>query len=298
LGIANNIKTILEIPSLIDGSFSARAPQFSNDVAELIFNQLHFLSRILQVCPQRFEILCQERALFSPAPLGRFYEDCIYELIRLRYPEAEIYRNVPCKHQGELDFVIATRDSFIHIEVSHKFYLFDPPKDFDPSAQVPMSYFVGPLKKDRLDLKYQKMFDVQLRRELPAELCDGDHKKLQRVGVLTGQLFYPWRAFVTCQWPKIPPQISGFHGRSWWITEWERERLQADGWSKYVVINLDKADWYSDVPTILARPECRETPRDSKVLSAPQYSVLIDPEGQRELSRGFIVPNQWPASSL
>lgn len=99
---------------------------------------------------------------------------------------------------GEYDvlFYDCLNQAPIHTEIAVKFYLADATQ---PNQLARMSNWLGPNRKDRLDLKYSKLFDQQLRlhQSTPGKLALSEHnidtKQLQSRYFISGILFAPWQ---------------------------------------------------------------------------------------------------------
>ncbi len=108
--------------------------------------------------------------------------------------------------QGELDFLIfdTQKNQYLHIELACKFFLHLPETN----------KFIGPNKRDRLDLKLKKLIDKQFPNLFsnPAQLVLQKHKIQENSIIqqlaLKGMIFTKWDSMETPQ--TIHPQaISG-----------------------------------------------------------------------------------------
>ena len=150
--------------------------------AELIQRQLSV--RLQEVFNNdRFEIIAQLPRFDSQLPLGRWFESLLDFGLRLIFGDSRVHKGVTDERGGELDFVVSNDESVFHIECAVKCYLH--------RIQVGqgLAAFVGPAARDRLDLKYRKMMDIQLCRAVPSALLAG--RPLSRVLWMSGCIFYP-----------------------------------------------------------------------------------------------------------
>lgn len=106
---------------------------------------------------------------------------------------------------GELDFVFQNPDgSWEHWEVAYKLYLYHPPL----SRQQSYADFVGPNKKDRLDLKLEHMRRGQLPLARTAEATEAIRARLPSFepGRLRSRLWLKGRIFLP-EGVHLPPYV-------------------------------------------------------------------------------------------
>lgn len=197
---------------------------------------------------------------------------------------------------GEFDFLIncMSSASWIHLEVAVKFYLASSVND---ESGKTTTYFIGPNRKDRLDLKLKKLYEHQL--ELGASIYG--ERALSGLGITTvhkelivkGYLFFN---------PKhsndmyIPEYINDYSFKGWWsfINEFEinNEPNQA-----FVIMN--KIEWLS--PFLGAGERILSPARfkvllENRKLELPALVAqvqLLDNGLWKEISRGFLVSEDW-----
>ena len=94
-------------------------------------------------------------------PLGKWFEYIFLVALRITFPFAEVHHSIKDGSGGELDFVITGLSKTVHIECAVKFFLHHINLGFG------LNSYLGPGGNDRLDLKYHKLADVQLKRNIP-----------------------------------------------------------------------------------------------------------------------------------
>jgi hypothetical protein len=119
-------------------------------------------------------------------PLGRWFESLLDCGLRLTFGSSQVHKGVLDEQGGELDFVVCSDDVVFHIECAVKYFL------HRVILGQGLAAYVGPAARDRLDLKYKKMLDLQLGRVVPSSLVGG--RSLVRVLWLGGCIFYPHSA--------------------------------------------------------------------------------------------------------
>ena len=226
------------------------------------------------------------------APIGRYFERLYgYWLSQIADIE-NMHQNVtiqgPNGTLGELDVVFQSQGVSYHWELALKYYL--GVGDLSDAAN-----WHGPRGRDRLDKKLAKLVDKQLR--LPEKAAVRQHLATLGIGeisshaVVKGYLFYPfteWRALTA---PR-PNGIHPSHDRGWWLTLAQLDdalAMPASGWRI-----LAKPDWIGPCtgPAELSVDRLREVLTAQVSQRGSTMIAAIGVDG-RELSRGFIVPNDW-----
>lgn len=223
--------------------------------------------------------------------LGYYYED-IFSLFLEKSPYiSDIKRNIQVKNAnrtiGEFDFIVQTQQgSSIHIECAVKFYLCTG----DGSD---LSHFEGPNRKDRLDLKWDKLLHKQIR----LSETDAGRTKIgtlnipspQTAVLIQGYLFYPLGKTAATLHTAINPD----HLRGWWVRNEHRAQI-LDEQLRYQI--LGKPFWLTPpaIPKaeLLTRDQLDE---ELKEQHRPQLIVrLTNKNGEwKELDRGFVVQSGW-----
>lgn len=198
---------------------------------------------------------------------------------------------------GEFDFLFRdrVRSQTIHWETAVKFFL----RYRDETGQF---RWLGPNPRDTLEGKLSKVFGHQLRmgdrpEAVPVLEALGAAQP-HAEGFIKGYLFYPaeddWRH------PNpIPARAAADHLRGWWTRAGERSLPVAGPESRWMV--LERLRWLS--PACSSEEELMDRPALDRVLDehfrASGRPLLIaelapDRHGYGEVSRGFIVPDDWP----
>lgn len=220
--------------------------------------------------------------------LGIYYENLVnYILSNLSQP-ADIYRNIQVKKEkrtlGEFDFLIRQACQNTHLECAVKFYL----RTGDGSE---LCHFIGPGKRDRLDLKWNKMLNQQSQLSGTSEgakVCVELNvacpvKKL----LIQGYLFHP---FQQQDCPSLHPDINPQHLKGWWLYAQELSQLGKEG----LFVELRKPYWL----TLPAEAECLDYAELVERIAEAGSPLLVarvekGKIGLKELDRGFVVPNHW-----
>ena len=134
---------------------------------------------------------------------------------------------------GELDVLIQKLESYIHLEIVYKFYL------YDPSIPVELNRWIGPNRNDSLVQKLQKLKEKQMpllyhsaTEKLLNELNVSSHEFVQQL-YFKAQLFVPYHSLET-EFPMVNNHcIQGFYIRIDEIIHF----------SNHVFYIPSKADW-------------------------------------------------------
>ncbi len=221
--------------------------------------------------------------------LGHYYEDLVNLVLTNTAQLSVIKRNLQIRQGrstvGEFDF-LGRDDSagVFHLECAIKFYL----RTGDGSE---LNHFVGPNRRDRLDLKWAKLIQQQIALSqhpaAQAQLAElGVHVTLRRV-LLQGFLFHPFGEPV----PRLHPAINPQHSRGWWLRSDEACAVIR---SPYRFKLMAKPFWlYPDVDAGLLSPEqCLEYLAQAERPRLVARMTYRDGEWQ-EWDRGFVVPVAW-----
>ena len=255
--------------------------------------------------------------------LGRYAEELLgWFLLQgpfARLVAANVALQRPGRTLGECDFLVETAGGRrLHWELAVKCYL--------RVGEGPgkLSDFVGPNLLDRFDRKLARLIDHQLRLSAREEFAVLGHPGPWLAQMFVkGWLFY--REGDAASGPSHDPaELAPRHPGGWWVThaDWSAfaDAQAAAGWSV-----LPRLDWLaprrldgldgkgtvadaSSLPDRTARPSTGIAPptaphRLSTQLARCREPVMIaafatDDDGYRELSRGFVVPDDWPARAL
>ncbi|VWD14502.1 DUF1853 family protein [Burkholderia lata] len=239
---------------------------------------------------------------FRPTRLGR-YAECLLEYFLTHGPSLRLVAaNLPLRSNGktlgEVDFLVDAPDGQrLHWELAVKCYLCAPVQ-----AGASLADFVGPNLVDRFDRKRSRLLEHQLRlgdRDGFARLGYGAPSDAQMF--IKGWLFYPHGAPL----PSVSAEIAPDHPRGFWLTHaqwpaWAAAQRAGVAWSV-----LPRLAWLA--PRRAAadsgfEPEPLSTALElPSVLSAREAPALIGIHEKggdgtwREMARGFVVPDDWPA---
>lgn len=175
---------------------------------------------------------------------------------------------------GELDVLYRVGDRVVHREVAVKFYLARQPGN-DPAL------WVGPGKKDRLDLKLERLATHQskvatLARDRDAWPEDLPFPDVTEV-LLLGSLFCSPAA------PCLPEGIDPRVDRGWWYSASEfGERFKDGSWCI-----LEKPWWLSPEHARLAPMTTAQA--IAQDLTRPRFVGRVC----AEVERAFVVPDGW-----
>ena len=153
--------------------------------------------------------------------LGKYFENLLHFAFLNLSSIRETHFSIQVKQDksttiGEFDFLIQSDDNsrWTHLEVAVKFYLVS--EEAIGSHQI-KTWFIGPNRKDRLDLKLKKLYEHQLK--LGSHTCG--QKKLSSLGihslkkelVVKGYLFYNFKMNQSLQ---TPDYINEYALKGWW----------------------------------------------------------------------------------
>ncbi|MCA8094603.1 DUF1853 family protein [Burkholderia anthina] len=235
-----------------------------------------------------------------PVRLGR-YAECLLEYFLTHGPSLRLVAaNLPLRSNGktlgEVDFLVdAPGGQRLHWELAVKCYLCAPVR-----GDASLADFVGPNLVDRLDRKRSRLLDHQLRlsdRHGFALLGYGAPSDAQMF--VKGWLFYPHGKPL----PPVSAEIAADHSRGFWLThaQWpDWAAAQPDGMAWNVLARLAWLAPRHGAADAAPEPLANALALPS-VLTARQAPALIgvhrqDGDGAwREMARGFIVPDDWPA---
>ncbi len=237
------------------------------------------------------------------------------------YQRLQVHQGLHKRTLGEFDFVFkdSVQDRWIHTEIAVKFYL-----GLGPSLNQ-LNAWLGPNKKDRLDLKYHKLFDRQLQLahspegQAVLESLQIEPQNLSRQYCFSGVLFLPWQqdmphcAFdaVTNSVVQLPNEVASDCHLGYWLSIEDLPLLIAkDHGSKWLI--LQRKDWICGEDEIAhAVLQCTPSsfyPQTKLYTQAnlshglsecfaqfnnPVQILRIHSDGARPSQRYFVTPAQW-----
>jgi hypothetical protein len=242
--------------------------------------------------------------------LGRYAEELLGWFLRHGPFATLVAANLALRRAGrtlgECDFLIETsRGRRLHWELAVKCYL------HAGDGRGQLADFVGPNLRDRLDRKRLHLLDHQLRLSGREEFATlGLPGPWLAQMFVKGWLFYRAAGADVAGASPEPAELAPRHLRGWWVTHEDWPAFVAAhssaGWSA-----LPRLDWLAprrlagagDTSPVHARDSIAPptTPHALfEQLARPDEPVMVaafvaDEDGYRECSRGFIVPDDWPA---
>ncbi|HTH59217.1 MAG TPA: DUF1853 family protein [Paraburkholderia sp.] len=245
--------------------------------------------------------------------LGRYAEELLGWFL-LQSPFATLVAaNVALRRGGrtlgECDFLVETsRGRRLHWELAVKCYL------HVGDGRGLLSDFVGPNLRDRFDLKLSHLLDHQLRLSAREEFAVLGHPGPWLAQMFVkGWLFYPAASTTGVDASPDPAELAPGHLRGWWVThaDWPAfaDSQAAAGWSV-----LPRLDWLaprrldaqpvvdpsvdSIAPPTTPQRLAERIVRSNEPVMVAAFPAHAESGGYREQSRGFVVPDDWPARAL
>lgn len=264
--------------------------------------------------------------------LGRYAETLLAWYLENGPEPRLIAANVALRGEGrtlgECDFLVETADGLrLHWELAVKCFLHAGTTGATASR---LADYVGPNLRDRFDLKFAHLRDHQLRLSERPELAS-----LGFAGPWLAQMFIKgWLFYRAGEQVADAPELTPGHGRGWWVThaDWMAfaQRSGAEGWSvlprlawlaprrlssRPPIATNSQVDEHhesgcdADARSLRASRTEVDRPTDPATLFSTCFENLARPHeptmvaafiddgagGYVERSRGFIVPDDWPA---
>ncbi|WP_408336026.1 DUF1853 family protein [Paraburkholderia metrosideri] len=243
--------------------------------------------------------------------LGRYAERLLGWFLQHGPAARLVAAGVPLRRAGvtlgECDFLVQTQQGArLHWELAVKCYLHageSRAQSTTQSATQPaarLADYVGPNLKDRFDLKLAHVLNHQLPLSAREEFASVGYE-----GPWTPQMFIKgWLFYRAGETPADPAELDPSHGRGWWVTrnDWpDFAAARAQTWRV-----LPRLEWlaprrhekgeveaagfaFVDQQTLAEQTSHQHGPTMVAAFAADSAGNL------RELSRGFIVPDDWPA---
>lgn len=222
-----------------------------------------------------------------PKRLGIYYENIVEEALLNTSQHIVIKRNIQVKKEkitlGEFDFIGGIDGDDFHLECAIKFYL-------RVGTGTKLSDYIGPGKKDRLDIKWNRMLEHQLSLSSYTEgiqACqDHNLSPKTKVLLLQGYLFHPFQEGAPKQ---LADEINPEHLQGWWLRSRDISLLG----DRFQTAIMQKPYWLNAAVT-----ETIDTTSLTEVLKGSNFPLLVtrgimSEEGWQEHDRGFIVPDSW-----
>jgi hypothetical protein len=246
--------------------------------------------------------------------LGRYAERLLGWFLQHGPAARLVAAGVPLRRAGvtlgECDFLVQTRQGArLHWELAVKCYLHaggghgeaSPQLSAPLSAQLSaqLSNYVGPNLKDRFDLKLAHVLNHQLPLSAREEFAS-----IGYVGPWTPQMFIKgWLFYRHGETPPDPVELDPAHGRGWWVTRGDWPAFASAHAQKWRT--LPRLEWLAPrrhtplelqaagLALVDARTLAEQTLRQHG--PAMVAAFVEDSAGNlMEISRGFIVPDEWP----
>lgn len=264
-------------------------PPLMNDKAPCTDSAIEWLNELCaEIKPEA--LLSGSRPLHLNTRLGIHYEDLVSFIIKRSPYTSDLKRNIQVNDngitQGEFDFLGTASGDYdvydFHLECAIKFYICT-------GEGAKLSDFVGPNKRDRLDIKYHKMLSKQLTlSQEPAgqsRCAELGFYPTHYMMLLQGYLFYHYKKARPVI--GIHADINPNHNQGWWL--YVNEMPALDGQYAYQV--LPKPNWLAvkkDKTFNLSELQLRITSMTQPVLIA-----RLNGETLQEVDRGFVMPLDW-----
>jgi hypothetical protein len=186
---------------------------------------------------------------------------------------------------GEFDFVVWDPIAQVHEhwEIACKFYL-------SVGGTHELTHCYGPNPEDRLDRKFRHLVEHQSRL---SETLSGKRLLDERgITIARTRILLKGRLFYHGAEPQYPKLSHPDHQKAWWMTAGQAKQLFAQ--QNYQWLILKKHQWLAP---LLAPPDLLDWESFSEDLGCENENgkpiAVAMFEGGTELSRGFIVPQDW-----
>lgn len=239
--------------------------------------------------------------------LGKYFESLVEYWLRESKDKELLAHNLQVFKRrntiGEFDFVYRdlTDGKVYHLECAGKFYIAH--KNISGHSN-----FIGPNSIDTLERKVKKIVDEQISLADTVEgketlFVEGIDEKVIPKIFLKGYLFYYADLFFENIF--IQPESSEpDHSKGWWIFSKDIDYFLSRRKSKWIIV--DRMEWISKVFVYDDKLIFSNTDLIDKLknyFKNNTYPLLIaeleeDENCYKEISRGFIVSNNWPNVEL
>ncbi|MGI1670136.1 MAG: DUF1853 family protein [Neptuniibacter sp.] len=223
----------------------------------------------------------------QPKRLGIYYENLVERTLLNTDQPIVLKRNIQVKKHkttlGEFDFIGRIGSDDFHLECAIKFYLRVGPGNN-------LSDYVGPGKKDRLDIKWNRMLEHQLPLSSCTEgiqVCQDHHLSPQtKVLLLQGYLFHPFQEGTPKQ---LADEINPQHLQGWWLRSRDISLLG----EQYQTAIMQKPYWLNAAITeTIDKSSLKEVVKETNFPLLVTRGMMSEGSWQ-EHDRGFIVPDSW-----
>jgi hypothetical protein len=244
--------------------------------------------------------------------LGTYFESLVAfwfehsSIIDLLANNVQLYKNK--RTIGEFDFLYRYKghDEVHHLETAVKYYLYHNNK----RGKTGLSDWIGPNPSDRLDKKYHKL----VRKQCRLGMQEAGKEYLHELGIgsvipeilIKGYLFRHIKAEKSASILEKNSVINPAHLGGWWCFNDELDLYTKRLSGIYRWIILPKRRWLSRECYVsheksnstenILREINRHFTQNIHPLLLIQLKRVND-STWTEISRGFVVPNEWPAIS-
>ncbi|GLU31663.1 DUF1853 family protein [Trinickia caryophylli] len=246
--------------------------------------------------------------VLSAAPLtrlGRYAETLLGYYLEHGPAERLVAANVTLRRAGrtlgECDFLVQTANGRrLHWELGVKCYL------HTGSERGVLADYVGPNLLDRFDIKLARLVEHQLPLSATEAFASLGHRGPWQAQMLVkGWLFYRWHDTASgLAAPRLPAAVEPGHSRGFWVPRHAWEAFARDAAKRWMA--LPRLAWLAPQQVTAgseaadrglvdagALNDCAHSPRAPTMVAGFAWDEAA--AAWRERTRGFIVPDDWPA---
>ncbi len=190
--------------------------------------------------------------------------------------------------QGEIDFLLQdSQGQHWHWELAVKFFACEPISGRANPETAQASEIIGPNRRDRLSLKIAKLFDRQLRHQIPAPF-EGHTWRAQAFA--KGRIYYRLGEVAPLHSLHLgKPLLNPDHERGFWCLENERHLIDIE-FPQATLYPLYRSEWLSP-KTMETLDSNRSQLVSESVIETSRLPFMVAVMKDRiELGRGFILP--------
>lgn len=186
---------------------------------------------------------------FKNQRLGKLVEEFVFFQLKQNKSVDWILENIQIQNDrktiGELDAIYKFKGKLIHLEIVYKFYLYDTLKSYSN----PLSYWIGPNRKDTLDYKLEKLktkqfpllFNKITQKQLLAQSINSTN--ITQNLCFKAQLFLPFNKSEIHIEPLNPECISGFYLSFSAISTFEQLEFYIPEKLDWLIIPHNNIEW-------------------------------------------------------
>ena len=255
------------------------------------------------------DLLHSDLAATRITRLGRYAERLLGWFLQHGPATRLVAAGVPLRRAGvtlgECDFLVRTEQGErLHWELAVKCYL------HAGEGRAQLADYVGPNLKDRFDLKLAHL----LKHQLPLSARE-EFASVGYAGPWTPQMFVKgWLFYRHGETPLDAVELDPAHGRGWWVTRSDWPAFAAAHAQQWRL--LPRLEWLAprraepageqegeQVPAAASESLCVDAQTlaaQTSHLHGPTMIAAFAGDGAGrsiERSRGFIVPDEWPAQA-